>query len=250
MNHTDQRWPVFVLSLVGDEARRAPLLRSLEALGINHELVLGIDGRRGIPVEYEKMVDRAEARRRHGRNLTDGEIACALSHRAIYEKIVCSGVPGAIILEDDSIVNARLLDFLNSRIYERAELVMLDHSHARVHRSGKSVMQGVSIMRLRLIAHRTNAYSVSTSAAKWLLRESTPLRDQADWPADITLIGATVLSPPIVNHPVEESGISHLDQGRKASIPRQSSLHRSLSRLVKLSFWRRWIIKRIAKRVS
>ena len=45
----DTHWPIFVLSLEGDEARRAPLLDTLAKMGLDAEVLIGVDGRGGLP---------------------------------------------------------------------------------------------------------------------------------------------------------------------------------------------------------
>lgn len=49
------------------------------------------------------IYDEALTRRyqRYGKNMTTGEVACAIGHRSIYEDIVTHGVQKALIFEDD-----------------------------------------------------------------------------------------------------------------------------------------------------
>jgi glycosyl transferase family 25 len=242
--------PIYVLSLLGDEERRQPLLSSLDVLKVRYKVILGVDGRRGLPSEFEAEINRAAAEARHGRQLTDGEFACALSHRKIYQSILDENLLGALILEDDIIVDGRLIEFLQTRTYERADLVMLDHSHARVRGKSCEVIPGVQLARLSLPSCRTSAYSVTAKAAAYLVRVSSPISSQADWPGDITTLGAAALDPRIVERPVEES--SHLQVDRKiaASIAQNDLFFQAWRRLFSTSFWRRWFIKRRSRRIS
>ena len=54
-------WPIIVLSLDGEDARRAPLLERLAALGLPFEVFIGIDGRKGLPPRWEAEIDRNAA---------------------------------------------------------------------------------------------------------------------------------------------------------------------------------------------
>ncbi len=93
--------PIYILSLEGAQ-RFEPLAEALEARVLAYEVIWGIDGRSRLPEEHEHRVDRSGAEARMGRPMTDGEFACALSHRKIYERIAAGDAPSAIVLEDDA----------------------------------------------------------------------------------------------------------------------------------------------------
>lgn len=239
-------WPIFVLTLDGDDARRAGLTTMLEKLGLPYRLHFGVDGRQGLPSDVEGMVDRDGAFVKNGRELSDGEFACALSHRSIYQEVVKQKAPGAIVLEDDAIVDERLVEFIEMEGYEAANLVMLDHSHARVRGPGISLGGGSVGRVLSLASCLTTAYSISSEGCIALIAATSPLVDLADWPGDICQLGALALHPQIVTHPDASTGVSHLrDDRTKLSKP-----HSPPRRFLELAFWRRWIIKRLSSRIS
>jgi len=76
-------FPVFVLTLSGDDKCRAPPLEKLGVLELSCERAFGIDGRKGLPSECEQLIDREGAPACAGRNPSDGEYARALSHGSI-----------------------------------------------------------------------------------------------------------------------------------------------------------------------
>lgn len=119
----DATWPIVVLTLPGDEERRAPLVKELERLGLAYELFTGVDGRRGLDEQWESEIDRAAARRYLGYDMTDGEFACALSHREIYRMVVERGWSGAVVLEDDAILGESFAAFLRGDHYDCAVLI-------------------------------------------------------------------------------------------------------------------------------
>lgn len=51
---------VFILTLEDAVARRARLIAEFEVRGIPYEIWHAIDGRMGLPPEYEAMIDRAK----------------------------------------------------------------------------------------------------------------------------------------------------------------------------------------------
>jgi glycosyl transferase family 25 len=243
-------WPIFVLSLPGEETRRAPLLRALSDMGLSHEVFLGIDGRNGLPDRWLSQIDRAAARRKLGHDLTDGEFACALSHREIYRQIAARGLPGAVVLEDDAIVGAKFVPFIEQHLYQNAALMMLDHSHARVAGPSIDLMPLVKMRRLTLPSFLTSAYSISVDAAQTLLEEASPVRCPADWPGDIVALGAMAVTPRIADHPDPLGGNSHLNEARNNVRSQSNSLDRAIQRWTSRSHCRRWITKRLSSRIS
>ena len=69
---------IFVLTLEGAEHRRRTLMKQLDDQGLSYELFFGIDGRNGLPEEYEKLIDCQSAQETLGRPMGDAEFACAL----------------------------------------------------------------------------------------------------------------------------------------------------------------------------
>ncbi len=246
MTATSDCWPIFVLTLRGDDARRSQLLEKLGSLELEFRLHFGVDGRLGMPEQFEEFVDRDAARKKHDRDLSDGELACSLSHRAIYQQMLEQGLDGALVLEDDAIVDERLFNFVAQESYRGADLIMLDHSHARVHGPHKVLRDGSVARKLSLPSCLTTAYSISGRACRHLLEASTPVMDLADWPGDICSLGALVLDPPIVARPDPIAGTSHLREARAEL----TNGHSSPARLFQAAFWRRWITKRLSRRIS
>lgn len=55
------KWPLLVLTLEGDEARRARLVVTLERLNIGYHLFWGVDGSTGLSPCEEQLIDREAA---------------------------------------------------------------------------------------------------------------------------------------------------------------------------------------------
>lgn len=105
-------WPVFVISLADAIERRAPLLDQLRGFNLSFTVVEAVDGRRGLSAGDLARVDRSGAERRVGRPVSDRELACALSHQAVYRRILDEHSPGGIVLEDDAILTPLFPAFL------------------------------------------------------------------------------------------------------------------------------------------
>ena len=236
--------PIFVVTLPGDDARRAPLLAQLDQMGLDCELLFGVDGRAGLPPEYEDMVDRERARRKYRRDLSDGELACALSHLNVYREIVRRDLQAAIVLEDDAILTRSFAELMTTNPVGPGDLVLFYHSHARVARLGAlELLSGIWARRLLLPACGATAYLIARNAAETLQGGEEPVSDVADWPQCADGLEAWVLEPQIVEHPEQGEGASHLRAGR-------GSVRSSPCRFFRRDFWRRWFLKRRAQRIS
>lgn len=119
-----QPCPVFVISLPGEDQRRAGISAQLQALGLDFEFVDGVRGSALSAAERSAQVGPAAEMRRHiDREMTDGEIGCALSHQKVYDKVLAEGHDYAFVLEDD----ARLLPGFREALTEavRVDLDLL-----------------------------------------------------------------------------------------------------------------------------
>ena len=238
-------WPILVLSLAGCEARRQPLLDALAALGREAETILGIDGRHGLAAEHEACIDRDAARRALGRPMRDPEFACALSHQLAYRLIEDRGLEGAVVLEDDAILRPGFAAFLDAGAYRAADLLLLDYGPARVMRhSRRPLLPGVETWALALNPPLATGYCISRAGAAHLRRHGLPLRQTADWPCDVTAIGARIVAPRLVDHPDPARVRSVIGGVRRATDLGLPSPKARLSRFATAAYWRRWWRKR------
>lgn len=101
---------VYVISLLRDKERREKIQSDFSSLGIDFQFFDAIDAK------DERNSDLIDGMKHAGLGsvMTNGEIACTLSHQFIYKDIVEKGHEWAIILEDDVIVDRRFKDFLAS----------------------------------------------------------------------------------------------------------------------------------------
>lgn len=234
---------IYVLSLASDTERRARLVAQLRALGLDFEIFNAVDGRNGLPEEYYRRVDFVKAAARLGRRLGNGEAACAISHALIYERILSEGHPYALILEDDVQVDQNLLRLIASEAHTRYDLLLLNHRFSYVWRFSERPLFGhFKTYRLLLPCWMTAAYVVSRRGAEYLLQHSRPIDHTADWPGDITEIGARVCVPMLVQHPEETKLKSNLSCERHKVIDRL--------RFFKRFYWRRWVRKRLSTRIA
>jgi glycosyl transferase, family 25 len=111
---------VFVVSVPRFKERHTQLQKTLE--GLKFEFFWGTDKQtlhRDVLIA-ENMYNEAIAKKnqRHGKALSNGEIACSLSHRSIYAAMVQNNWQRVLILEDDVLPVFSKLELLPQAIKE------------------------------------------------------------------------------------------------------------------------------------
>jgi glycosyl transferase family 25 len=142
--------------------------------------------------------------------LTPGELGCYYSHLALWEAVELRGLPGALVLEDDTLLDPALPDV----VAEVARLPQLD----MVRLSSLNPVRGIPVFRLaegrRLLLPTKNpsgtqAYWVSAMGARrlrhLLATPSLPIDDELDayWRYGVCI---PVLTPPLVRE--EDDAVS------------------------------------------
>ncbi len=224
---------IYVINLERSTSRRQRLVDCFARFGYtDYEFFSAIDGRR-IPAELKPLVDRSSARRRLGREMSDGEIGCALSHALVYKKILNDGVREAVVLEDDAILGDAFFELLSSGALSRSgyKHILLHCRHPRVLRwPVGSLGEKHELFRLVSEVWGATAYYLSSERAYRLWREVLPVSYVADWPVPLECWREVAcLYPFVVFPPRDGSGDSTLEAER-APLMSQSSLE-SRSRL-------------------
>lgn len=96
----------FIINLPHQHQRRHAITANLEQCDIDFSIIEAVDGRALSESDIEEKYDAKKAHSSFNRNLSRGEIGCALSHIKIYQKMVLENISSAMILEDD----ARIID--------------------------------------------------------------------------------------------------------------------------------------------
>lgn len=174
--------PIFVISLSRATERRAAMQRELA--GFEFEFVEAVDGERLDMDLYRHRLQTEWWRRMRGRELSRGEIGCFLSHYAVWERLVQTETPYAIILEDD----ARLEDGFASVVEEilKAEaqwdfVYLALRKRYRMDRVLALLGGRWSLARVRRRAGGTVGYLIRREAAEILLHHCWRIRAPIDW---------------------------------------------------------------------
>lgn len=208
-------WPIFVVSLQDQTRRRQQITNQLTSLGLDFTFVNAIDGRHGLPSDLESKIDRPGTLRTLGRVMTDAEYACALSHMLVAERILASRLEGAIVLEDDAVLENNFKEFLLAGGHRSAGLVQFDHKYALIWKFGqKPILPGVSIHKLVHMCPPSTGYAISRSTCEYFIRNGLPIRRTADWPVETARIGAVITVPRLVTSFDTDFADSSLNSGR------------------------------------
>ena len=109
----DRPFPVWLLSLERSRDRREFMVKQLQALNLQFEIVPAVDGK-CLDSEDLKHYSAPEAIKAIQREMKPGEIGCALSHARMWERIVAENIEEVLILEDDVMIKSELLDVLEA----------------------------------------------------------------------------------------------------------------------------------------
>ena len=173
-----------IINLPQAEGRRRLMLAQLDQPGMpRHEFVPGVDGRKLSDSELATSYDRERARIDFGRELTRGELGCALGHVAAYRAIIERELPIALVLEDDAVIGHQFLMVLE-RLLPRIDVtekkvVLLSHVGRYSAWGGERIDKHHWLYR-PYTAWGGHAYLATLPAAKALLGAQQPVHVMPD----------------------------------------------------------------------
>lgn len=106
---------IFYINLASRPDRRADMERQFAALGLTAARIAAV---RGSDIGPEMLARYCNPKR--SRWMTPNELACNLSHKAVWSRLIESGEARALVLEDDVILSPSLPRFLDE--VDRADI--------------------------------------------------------------------------------------------------------------------------------
>ncbi|WP_170228278.1 glycosyltransferase family 25 protein [Denitratisoma oestradiolicum] len=169
----------FVINLPAASGRRQLMEAQLALPGLPAcRIVPAVDGRALDAVTLARIYD-AEAARRWERELTPGEIGCALSHLAVYERVVAENLPWALVLEDDALIGHKLPGLLEKLLPrldpDKPEAILLSHVE-RYSAWGTERLDRLHRLARPHLAAGAHAYLITRAGAAALLAALQPVR--------------------------------------------------------------------------
>lgn len=183
---------VFVVNLERDVARLEVVRRQFERLGVAFERLPAVYGRDLTKREKSCAVNRFRWWCAVGRQTTDGELGCALSHAAFYHKVIDEDLPIACVVEDDVVLDERfkfVLDALEKLCVRDAPQVVLLSNHSdKDGQLGDGYNGFVTPSEVREVSLKrimgdmfTEGYVVTNGGARAMLKANAPIAVPCDW---------------------------------------------------------------------
>lgn len=173
----------YVINLARAKRRWQSISAQLNDLGVVFERVEAADGPKG----FKGKLDTSS----FGRNLSNSEIGCYLSHIYCWKRLVSSSEEFAVIMEDDAVLSRRIVPFvLNGEwIPPKVDLIQLfswtkNVQLVKVLPEKKSVRDGELIRQIKPTPMGLLVYVISRRAAAYAIESS---RDKICAPVDEAL---------------------------------------------------------------
>lgn len=196
----------YLINLPRDAQRRERMQQELAAMHLRHEWVEAVYGKTLSDAERRTWYDEAANQRRYHQALMPGEIGCYASHLQVAQRLLDSGEPYALVLEDDVHLLPELRAVLEAVAqlpaqWDMIKLVGREQEPVLQHWSLPGLTAATRLIRYRRAPSRTGAYLLSRSGAHKLLQTRRPFFRPVDvdirywWESDLRLYG--VLPYPI-----------------------------------------------------
>lgn len=167
----------FILNLASSTERRAIIAAQCDAAGLDYEFIQAVNGSLLTDAEI------AQHTRTVNYAFKPGEIGCALSHLAIYRKMVNENITQVLILEDDALLTPALSAVLSSPALQLPDtsptVVLLSRVNKYVNKVIAPVSETTSLYPV-YSATTAHAYVINLAAAKRLLSLLYPVWMVAD----------------------------------------------------------------------
>lgn len=241
--------PIFIVNLAKDTEKKEYMDKLCRQNFLKYEFIDAIYGRDLSDEDIKNVYDKPKTISILKRELAPGEIGCALSHMAIYKKMVDKQIEIAIIFEDDITIAADYKNVINSidQFPTNWDCVLLGH-----YPDGAAKMETLysfweqikitdisKLVRLIPPIYGTHGYIINLKGAKKLLDAMNPLTKPIDhFTNDDLIVNLYGITPPVIRLQEVYSQNSSISQERQdmrnkyIKSPKQSFNTSSIKRFV------------------
>jgi len=190
--------PIWVINLERDEVKRHFMEDQLQRLGVEYQINKAVDGTNLSENNFE-LYSKEMALTDFGRELTLGELGCAISHVKMWQAIIEENLDEVLILEDDARIGHAILEVLAHR-----DKLPDDYQHINFSTRAKQIPTGdfiTDIYRASRHAERpysTFAYLITQEGAQYLMDFVFPIYMPIDNFISISGIKSYGTYPPVV----------------------------------------------------
>lgn len=174
--------PVWVISLRRSTERRAHITQHLKEHNLPFEFFDAIDGQTLTPDQWARY-DARQAQDSIGRELVPGEIAVALSHLTLYQRMIDQNLDEVLILEDDVVLKPEVLEILSRRASfpKGWEMMLLCHTWGIISAWYRQpIFHLTEVVKFSRSVMSSAAYLLRQSGARKLLAAGYPIRVPSD----------------------------------------------------------------------
>ncbi len=240
---------IFVISLKNATERRNLITKQFEKLGLNYEFLDAFWG-----ADYyndEKYFARIPSQKYEKRLMSPGEIGCALSHQAIYKKMLEENIPYTLIFEDDAVISPdilKVLPELEKHIKQNQLITLtkcdLTYKKDKIHLCGKYYLSKPYMIKYGSMAQAAG-YVITKEAAEKILSINFPVYIPADsWGRYRKVIDFRGVTP--------SKSLVHQNMELESSIitgVRNTASHSTIFSLLFYNFYTQWALGRFLKRI-
>lgn len=167
-------YKIFVINLDSSNTRWLESKKQLNiALKDNTQVerISAVDGRKLNKTELNKHFDTNLNRQQYHKTLTTGEIACYMSHRKVWNKIVSDNLDFALVLEDDFLLTGELSKLFDTvtTIEEPWHCIKLAEYPIKRRELKSQTLDNFRLVNYDKVPARTCAQIISHTGAKQLL---------------------------------------------------------------------------------
>ena len=226
-------WPAYVINLADNAQRMKNVSSQLDAQGISHQRIEGVNGWNLPESEISQVYDKA-ANRRHAKHpLVKPEIGCYLSHIEAWKRIAEADAPGGFIFEDDFAADPSLAEKLTllSATQDKWDMVKLFSFDPDPPMTNTEPLGPYQIGIPYRVPTCLIGYGLTTSGAKKLSERAIPFFRPVDedqkfvWEAGLRV--ALITPPPLIVGD-QEAETGTIGSVRRASRSDRSALSQAL----------------------
>ncbi|WP_146027230.1 glycosyltransferase family 25 protein [Bowmanella denitrificans] len=216
-----KRYQIFLINLDRSTIRLQHCLQQFAKFNIQFDRIPAIDGQYLSEQELQQHYDVSLNSKKYHKRMNRGEIACFLSHRQAWQRVISEGLDFALILEDDFILEDdlhKITQAISAMDMEWDYIKLAEYPIKRRARFSTKVEQ-FTLSSYDKVPSRTCAQLVSLSGAKKLLVGTEKFGRPVDvelqywWEHKLNIYG---LTPYIIKPHDAESEIDIFNKRKKS----------------------------------
>ncbi len=239
--------PIYLINLARDVERREWMQSQLAKLGLQAIWIEAVLGKALSAPGRDALFDAIANASRYHLPLTAGEIGCYASHLKVWQALIDSAAPMALVLEDDMLVHESMPSVLQTAQAQLAnhrwDMIKLIGRLQEAKRASRS-LGSFELIRYQRVPSYTGAYLISRAGAEKLLATRARFARPVDvdlrfwWENDLDIFG--LLPYPCDQAPIsEQSSIG--GKSEKAGWAYRWRRSKYNVHLNAMSLWSNWV---------